>query len=97
MERNPAQVAFYRSQKWRKARLAYLEAKHHICERCGGAATIVHHREPITPANVGDPSVTLNPENFEALCQTCHNAEHFGQGCTAPGLTFNSNGDLRRL
>ena len=97
MERNPAQVAFYKSKRWTKARAAYLETQHHVCERCGAPATIVHHKTYITPENVTDPSVTLTPENFEALCQECHNREHFGTGCTAPGLTFGSNGELRRL
>lgn len=94
MERNPAQVSFYRSPRWRKARAAYLEQRHHMCERCGRPATFVHHRVYITPENVGDPSVTLGFGNLEALCQECHNREHFGTGCTAPGLTFDSRGNL---
>ena len=94
MRRNPAQVAFYHSPQWRRARAAYLDARHHVCERCGGPATIVHHRRYITPANVGDPSVTLDPDNLEALCIDCHNAEHFGTGSTAPGLTFDGEGRL---
>ena len=94
MQRNPAQVAFYHSQQWRKARAAYLDARHHICERCGRAASIVHHKRYITPANVGDPSITLDPSNLEALCIDCHNAEHFGTGSTAPGLTFDGDGNL---
>ena len=94
MDRNPAQVAFYKSRCWLRARAAYLEAKNHVCERCGRPATIVHHKRHITPENVTDPSVTLNPENFEALCHDCHNAEHFGQGVTAPGLKFDGHGNL---
>ena len=94
MDRNLAQVKFYRSQAWRKARAAYLDAHNHICERCGRAASIVHHKRHITPENVSDPSVTLDPANFEALCLDCHNAEHFGAGSTAPGLTFDGEGNL---
>lgn len=96
-ERNPAQVRFYKSRNWQRTRDAYLESRHRICERCGGPATIVHHKRYIDAGNVDDPSVTLDFENLEALCQTCHNREHFGQGATAPGLTFDSNGDLCRL
>ena len=92
MERNPSQVAFYHSSSWQRTRAAYLEAKHHICERCGAPATIVHHRRHITPANVGDPCVTRDATNLEALCQECHNREHFGTGSTAPGLAFDANG-----
>ncbi len=94
MDRNPAQVAFYHSQAWRKARAAYLDAHGYTCERCGRAALIVHHKRYITPANVYDPSITLDPDNFEALCLDCHNAEHFGAGSTAPGLTFDGEGNL---
>lgn len=94
MERNPEQVRFYRSQAWRKARAAYLDARCYVCERCGGAASIVHHKRYITPENVNDPSVTLSFDNFEALCIDCHNAEHFGTGSTAPGLSFDGNGNL---
>ena len=94
MERNPAQVKFYKSKKWLKCRAAYLAGKFYICERCGRPATIVHHKERVTPENVGDPGVTLNPENLEALCLECHNKEHFGTGCTAPGLRFTDDGEL---
>lgn len=94
MDRNPAQVAFYKSSRWRRARAAYLDSVRHVCERCGRPATIVHHRRHITPENVGDPATTLDPSNLEALCQDCHNAEHFGKGCTAPGLTFDGDGNL---
>lgn len=93
MERNPAQVAFYRSKQWRKARAAYMEARHHVCERCGRPATIVHHRQHITPGNVSDPSITLNPENFMAVCVDCHAWLH-GMQSTAPGLAFDGDGNL---
>lgn len=92
--RNPAQVAFYRSSAWRRTRAAYLETRHHICERCGRPASIVHHRHHIDANNVDDTSITLNPDNLEALCQECHNREHFGQGVTAPGTKFDANGNL---
>jgi len=94
MERNPAQTAFYKSSEWRRCRLAFLESRHYVCERCGRVATIAHHRTYLTPANVGDPSVTLNFANLEALCKTCHNKEHFDQGATAAGLAFDRKGNL---
>lgn len=34
---------FYDSKEWRKTREAYLQSQHYICERCGGAASVVHH------------------------------------------------------
>ena len=94
MNRNPAQVKLYKSRAWLKCRAAYLASKFYVCERCGRPATIVHHKRYVTPENVSDPSVTLNPENLEALCLDCHNAEHFGTGVTAQGLAFDGNGNL---
>lgn len=87
---------FYASGAWKRCRLAFLQSKFFICEKCGGAATIAHHKEYLTPGNINDPDVTLNWDNLEALCQDCHNAEHHGskEGVTAEGLMFDENGDL---
>ena len=68
--------AFYKSDAWQRTRSAYFKYKCGICERCGGAGKIVHHKIYITPKNIGDPRVTLNFKNLELLCQECHNAEH---------------------
>jgi len=43
---------FYDSKEWRKTREAYLQSQHYICERCGGAASVVHHIRYIKPCNV---------------------------------------------
>lgn len=95
MDRNPEQVAFYRSGAWEATRDAYMETMHHVCERCGGPAKIVHHKRYIDAANVHDVDVTLNFDNLECLCQRCHNAEHFGgRAATMPGLRFDQDGNL---
>lgn len=65
---------FYNSGRWKKARRRYYENKHGICERCGAKGLIVHHKIPITPENIHDDNITLNDENFELLCQDCHNS-----------------------
>lgn len=62
----------------------YLDQVNHLCERCLAKglvvpARIVHHKIYLTEENYRDPSVSLNLENLEALCQDCHNAEHFGE------------------
>ena len=49
----------------------------YICERCGDPATICHHRKHLDGMNVNDPSIALSFDNLEALCQDCHNKEHF--------------------
>ena len=88
--------SFYNSIAWIKCRLAFLQSKFFICERCEGAASIAHHKEYLTPDNINDPNVTLNWENLEALCQDCHNNEHHGsgEGATREGMYFNEHGEL---
>ena len=45
--------------------------------------------------NVDDPNITLNHENLELLCQTCHNQEHFEKGgVTRHDVTFDDDGNL---
>lgn len=89
------QTQFYHSRAWRKLSKAFLMSKNYICERCGQPAEIAHHRQYLNAENVLDPDISLNPTNLEALCQNCHNAEHFGTGgATAAGLAFDDNGNL---
>ena len=69
--------AFYRSKKWKNTSRAYMAAHNYICERCGGPASICHHKRYLNPGNIRDVSISLNPDNLECLCQDCHNKEHF--------------------
>ena len=69
-------AAFYNSKEWRRVSSAYMSSKSYICERCGKPATICHHKKWLNAQNVHDPSIALNFDNLEALCQECHNAEH---------------------
>ena len=53
-----------------------------LCERCLARgllvpAVIVHHKEHLTEESYKLPEVSLNFDNLEALCQDCHNKEHF--------------------
>jgi len=88
-------LSFYRSPAWKDTQAAYMMSQHHLCERCGGMARIVHHVRYITPENISNPNITLSWDNLEALCQDCHNAEHMGKGgACAEGLQFNEYGEL---
>lgn len=82
---------FYKGKQWRNISRLYMERKHYICERCGAVAKICHHKKYITAANINDPAVTLNFDNLEALCQECHNKEHFRKHNTA---IFDDSGNL---
>jgi len=85
---------FYRSREWKNTREAYICLRHGLCERCGAGGKIVHHKVYLTPSNIWDPSVSLNFDNLELLCQDCHNREHHGQEPVADGLRFTEDGNL---
>lgn len=83
--------SFYKGKKWQKVSRLYMTQRNYICERCGGVAVICHHKKYITPANIYDPSITLNLDNLEALCQECHNKEH-SRKYSRP--IFNDSGEM---
>lgn len=68
--------AFYNSTAWKTCREAYKHKAAYLCERCGGAGVIVHHKNYITPENISDPKILLNFDNLELLCRSCHDKEH---------------------
>lgn len=86
--------SFYASKEWVKCRTGFMQSKHYICERCGDTAAICHHKKYISPQNINDPNITLNWDNLEALCQTCHNQEHHSSQICVSGLAFDSKGNL---
>ena len=52
-----------------------------LCQICMSKGLIepavhVHHRQPITPENLDDPSITLDSANLMALCERCHAEQH---------------------
>lgn len=72
---------FYGSIAWQNCRRDYAQSKAGLCERCLSRGLIVpgeevHHKVPITPQNISDPSITLNWSNLILLCKACHDAEH---------------------
>ena len=89
-------LGFYQSKAWRQLRDAFYKSKFGICERCGDAGLIVHHKTWLTPTNISKPEVALNWDLLELLCQDCHNKEH-GGNYTANGLIFDEFGDLVQI
>lgn len=72
---------FYASDKWINFRLLLISQRGNKCERCRKIVTksiniIGHHKEELTPENVGDYNVSLNPDKVELVCRTCHDEEH---------------------
>ena len=73
--------SFYNSQAWHNCRNAYVKQAGGLCERClrKGLVVpgeIVHHKIHLTPQNISDPNVALNPDNLELLCRDDHADEH---------------------
>lgn len=67
---------FYNSPAWQDVRLFVLCRDKWKCRRCDAAATEVHHRIRLTPENIHDAEIALNPDNLIALCTSCHIAQH---------------------
>lgn len=67
---------FYKSKRWQRCRDSYLKLRNGICERCGEAGNIVHHKIRLTVKNIHNPRITLCFDNLELLCIDCHNKEH---------------------
>lgn len=75
---------FYKTAAWLKCREAYIKSVGGLCERCLAEGKIVpgyivHHKIHLNSFNVTDPSITLNWDNLEYVCHSCHNAIHFGE------------------
>ena len=85
---------FYRSVAWRTLRAEVLHRDLYSCEECGGRATEVHHAIPLTPENIDDPTVALNPALLHSLCHDCHAAITLGRADCADGVFFDADGQL---
>ena len=90
---------FYLSKQWRDLADAY-RRNHPLCERCLANGSVepsrlVHHKIPITPENIDDLSVTLNQDNLEAICYTCHSVEHgYTKSACREGFAFDDEGNF---
>lgn len=93
---------FYKSKAWASARALVIEHQHNLCADCLERGEItpieeVHHKRPLTPENIHDPSVSLALDNLVGLCHRCHEARHKYMGTygTRPKETrvwFDENG-----
>ena len=68
--------AFYHSTEWKKVREFVLMRDRYKCTRCSSPAEEVHHIIRLSPENIWDPKITLNPDNLISLCKDCHFEEH---------------------
>ena len=73
--------AFYTSREWEACRESYRRQVGGLCEVCMAKGLIVpgeivHHVIHISPKNINDPNVTLNPANLQLVCRDCHAEIH---------------------
>lgn len=68
--------SFYSSEEWKTEREYILKRDNYLCVKCGAPAEEVHHKIHLTPQNINDASISLNPDNLISLCKDCHFAEH---------------------
>lgn len=91
---------FYNSKEWERTRIYCLMRDRYTCQDCGRPAQEVHHKKHLSPENIGDVSVTLNPDNLVSLCRDCHFARHRNDQTAGkrsanvlPEIAFDQNGN----
>ena len=86
---------FYDSVIWKRAKQEKIMMARGICERCGRKGTEVHHKIPLTDDNIDDPNISINPDNLELLCKSCHDQARCDEEGTNPNrIEFTENGDV---
>lgn len=68
---------FYKSKEWQEVREGVLMRDLYLCRHCQAPAEEVHHIVHLTPENIYDVNVSLNPDNLVSLCRSCHFKEHY--------------------
>lgn len=76
----------YNSHEWKSLREQLIIKANYTCSMCGANHIfdpwnlIGHHRQELTPTNVNDPLVSLNPANVDIVCKQCHDRVHLRYG-----------------
>lgn len=74
--------SFYASENWLKFRTTIIAERGPICETCRKIIAnpkeceVDHYPIELTPENVHDTSISLNPVNVKVRCHDCHNQRH---------------------
>ena len=96
------QKQFYRSKAWKLARQAYIDKRKAIdggfCEICHDEpGLIVHHYKVwLDDINCNDPDISLSEDNFQYVCQTCHNKERDPRKRMPGRVLYGPNGEIIR-
>ena len=86
---------FYHSKQWKDCRKIVLHRDRYTCSHCYSRATEVHHITELTPQNINDVSVSLNPDNLMSLCHDCHTKVTQGYGDT--DYIFDDEGQVIKI
>lgn len=97
--------AFYNSKEWEEVREFCLKRDSYLCTEpgCFAPAEEVHHIQKLTPSNIGDTSITLNPDNLRCLCREHHMQIHRADRNAGrfkvkpPEQTFDEHGFLIKI
>lgn len=82
MARHSVLRSFYGSERWQKFRAAIISERGPVCETCGKIIAnpkeceIDHYPIELTPENVNDVMISLNPNNVKVRDHDCHNKRH---------------------
>ena len=90
--------SFYNSKAWRNCRREVLRRDLYTCHDCYGRAQEIHHIIELTPENITDETIALNPDNLMSLCHDCHNKRTAGDiGDITEGYCFDEEGMVIRI
>ena len=88
---------FYHSKKWKEIRAYILQRDFFMCQICKTPnCNTVHHIKELTPANINDSTITVNPSNLITVCKRCHNLIHdrYKQSESTQRYTFDIEGNV---
>lgn len=85
----------YNSKVWKDTRQQVLRRDLFTCRDCHSRASEVHHIKPLTPENIDNWDISLNPNNLISLCKKCHSKITDGYTGDIQGdYIFNENGEV---
>lgn len=87
--------SFYSSKLWQDCRKEVLRRDLYTCAHCYARAQEVHHVIELTPDNIDDMNIALNPDNLVSLCHSCHDKITKGfTGDIQDGYVFSDDGNV---
>ena len=110
MDYGVRRINFYRSKAWKTVRKNVWLKQNCLCARCHRPVYvrgisepipkeyqvkgIVHHKIHLDNTNVYDDEISLNEDNLEGVCKSCHEMLHHPDISTRSNYTFDEYGNL---